>query len=618
MDAQERARSRRKAVARRPATEPPFDLKQLLRALQAVRDGDFSARLPGDQSGIAGKVADTFNDIVASNQRMARELERAGQLVGKDGKTRHRVTIDRRSGAWSEMEKSVNTLIDDLLWPTTEVTRTITAIAKGDLSQTVRLEVEGRPLKGEFLRSANIVNTMIGQLSAFTSAVTRATREVGTEGKLGGQAPVPGAAGTWKDLIGSVNSMAGNLNVQMRNFAAANERLERANTTLQAEKTRELEVLNHALQESNRHKDEFLAILAHELRNPLAPIRNAVDIMKRLPLQDASLVWSRDVIGRQAAHLTRLVDDLLDISRITHGTIKLNREVVAVNTIVDRALEAVQPAIDERRHALQVDLAEPGIAVSGDLIRLVQVLGNLLTNAAKYTPPGGRIALAVRRNGPVVEFRVADSGIGISADALPRLFNLFSRVPQQSGQSDSGLGIGLALVRRLAELHDGTVSARSEGENCGSEFLVSLPIVEVREPAADQPGRSGSDGAAQKRRILVVDDNLDALNSIALLLGMAGHEVFEAAGGLEGLKLAGDKRPDTAILDIGMPEMNGFELARRIRAEAWGKPMHLIALSGWGQHEDKRRAREAGFDHHLVKPVSFEAVTELLSQAWVA
>ncbi len=617
MDTQERVRSRRNSVARRQAAEPAFDLEQLLRALQAVRDGDFSARLPGDQSGIAGKVADAFNDIVASNERMARELDRAGQLVGKEGNTRHRVTIDHRSGAWSEMEKSVNTLIDDLLWPTTEVTRTITAIAKGDLSQTVRLEVEGRPLKGKFLHSANIVNTMIEQLSAFTSEVTRVAREVGTEGKLGGQASVPGVAGTWKDLTGSVNSMAGNLTGQMRNFAAANERLERANTTLQAEKTRELEVLNHALQESNRHKDEFLAILAHELRNPLAPIRNAVDIMKRLPMQDASLVWSRDVIGRQAAHLTRLVDDLLDISRITHGTIKLNREVVAVNTIVDRALEAVQPAIDERRHALHVDLAEPGIAVSGDLLRLVQVLGNLLTNAAKYTPPGGRIGLEVRRNGPAVEFRVADSGIGISADALPRLFHLFSRVPQQSGHSDSGLGIGLALVRRLAELHDGTVSVCSHGENRGSEFLVSLPIVELREPATDEPSRSGS-GAAQKRRILVVDDNLDALNSIALLLGMAGHEVFEAAGGLEGLKLAGDKRPDTAILDIGMPVMNGFELARRIRAEAWGKPMDLIALSGWGQHEDKRRAREAGFDHHLVKPVSFEAVTELLSQVWAA
>ncbi len=218
METQERVRRRASAVTPRGA-EPDLDLKKLLRSLQAVRDGDFSVRLPSDRTGIAGKIADTFNEIVASNQRMAREIDRAGQMVGKDGKTRHRVTIDRRSGSWGEMEKSINTLIDDLLWPTSEVTRTITAIAKGDLSQTVRLEVEGRPLKGEFLRSANIVNTMIEQMSAFTSEVTRVAREVGTEGKLGGQASVPGAAGTWKDLTDSVNSMAGNLTGQVRNIA---------------------------------------------------------------------------------------------------------------------------------------------------------------------------------------------------------------------------------------------------------------------------------------------------------------------------------------------------------------------------------------------------------------
>src|SRR3954471_5879012 len=225
METQERVRRRaNQAIKRKNANgsasdDGDLDLKKLLRVLQAVRDGDFSVRLPSDQTGIAGKVADTFNEIVSSNQRMAREIDRAGQLVGKDGKTRHRVTIDRRSGSWGEMEKSINTLIDDLLWPTSEVTRTITAIAKGDLSQTVRLEVEGRPLKGEFLRSANIVNTMIEQMSAFTSEVTRVAREVGTEGKLGGQASVPGAAGTWKDLTDSVNSMAGNLTGQVRNIA---------------------------------------------------------------------------------------------------------------------------------------------------------------------------------------------------------------------------------------------------------------------------------------------------------------------------------------------------------------------------------------------------------------
>src|SRR4051812_4769754 len=225
METQERVRRRaNQAINRKNANgsasdDGDLDLKKLLRALQAVRDGDFSVRLPSDKTGIAGKVADTFNEIVASNQRMAREIEKAGQAVGKDGKTKHRVMMDRRSGSWGAMESSINTLIDDLLWPTAEVTRTISSVAKGDLSQTMRMEVEGRPLRGEFLRSATIVNTMIEQMSAFTSEVTRVAREVGTEGKLGGQAVVPGAAGTWKDLTDNVNSMAGNLTGQVRNIA---------------------------------------------------------------------------------------------------------------------------------------------------------------------------------------------------------------------------------------------------------------------------------------------------------------------------------------------------------------------------------------------------------------
>jgi len=219
METQERERRTRKSNGRHGAEAKSVDQRKLLRALQAVRDGDFSARLASDQTGLAGKVADTFNEIVASNQRLARELERAGQIVGKDGKTRHRMASDRRSGAWGAMEGSVNTLIDDLLWPTAEVTRTISAVAKGDLQQTMSLEVAGRPLKGEFLRSATIVNSMIEQMSAFTSEVTRVAREVGTEGKLGGQAAVPGVAGTWKDLTDSVNSMASNLTGQVRNIS---------------------------------------------------------------------------------------------------------------------------------------------------------------------------------------------------------------------------------------------------------------------------------------------------------------------------------------------------------------------------------------------------------------
>jgi len=451
------------------------------------------------------------------------------------------------------------------------------------------------------------------------------------------------------DILRSKVSVLVELHTQRRklqelntSLAAANTHLERANTTLQADKNRELEILNQhlsqanreledvnqalksenlerlraesALKEADRHKDEFLAILAHELRNPLAPIRNAVEVMNRLPLEDESLLWARDVIGRQALHLTRLVDDLLDISRITHGTIRLSKEVTTVQAIVERALEALQPIIRDRGHQLQVECADPALAIHGDAVRLVQVLGNLLSNAAKYTPAGGRIGLTVGQVGEQVEFRVVDSGIGISPEAQSRLFNLFSRVTGRDSHAEDGLGIGLALVRRLVELHGGEVSAYSEGENTGSEFVVRLPVSAAKPAGHDsQPAPAAAAGVV-RRSVLVVDDNIDAMQSLTLLLEMSGHQVYQASGGVEGLALAARHHPEVAILDVGMPVMNGYELARNIRATDWGRPMQLIALSGWGQSEDRRRAREAGFDHHLVKPVSFEALSNLIDE----
>ena len=427
-------------------------------------------------------------------------------------------------------------------------------------------------------------------------------------------------------------------------LAAANQRLERANLSLQEEKTRELELLNRHLQEANseledanralrieneerqrveqalkeadRHKDEFLAILAHELRNPLAPIRHAVDLMKNQTLQGESLIWSRDVIDRQAAHLTRLVDDLLDISRITHGTIKLSKGIVTVGAIVDRAVEALQPVIEAHQHSLVVECADRSVAVHGDLTRLVQVLGNLLSNAAKYTPPGGQIHLDIRAADAGVEFKVTDSGIGIAAESLPKLFNLFSRLQHPGAtHTESGLGIGLALVRRLVELHNGEVSVRSKGENQGSEFIVRLPLSNANgigaTATAFTTGQSVADRSSP-RRILVVDDNLDAQQGLTLLLEIEGHQVLTASDGAQGLELATAHRPDIALVDIGMPIMDGYELARRIRASDWGTSIRLVALSGWGQPDDVIRAREAGFDSHLMKPVTFEGVSEIL------
>jgi signal transduction histidine kinase len=428
-----------------------------------------------------------------------------------------------------------------------------------------------------------------------------------------------------------------------RSLEEANRRLELANTNLQEEKTRELESLNQtlkrantdlehtnhilqsevaeraraemALKEADRHKDEFLAVLAHELRNPLAPIRNAVEIMRRSALTDPQLAWSRDVIERQVKHLTRLVDDLLDVSRITRGNINLSREPVAVTTIVARAIETIQPLIADQRHELTVDVPEESLEVEGDLTRLTQVLGNLLNNAAKYTDPGGSIAVSAQRVATDVEIRVRDNGIGIPPELLPRLFQLFTQVDGAAHRAQGGLGIGLALVRQLIQMHGGSVTAYSQGPGHGSEFLIRLPlrVRGYRNPPASSE-EPLADAAPRGHRILLADDNRDALDSLATLLQCDGHEVHTAADGAEALEVAAACHPDVVLLDIGMPKLDGYEVARRIRAEPWGKSAVLIALTGWGQDEDRRRSREVGFDSHLVKPLDPEALSTLLAR----
>ncbi len=430
-----------------------------------------------------------------------------------------------------------------------------------------------------------------------------------------------------------------------RNLGQANERLAEANTTLQAEKTRELEALNatlqranaelertnrslqsevaeraraeRALKEADRHKDEFLAMLAHELRNPLAPMLNAVQLMRMKPVTDQQLSWSRDVIERQLAHLTRLVDDLLDVARITRGRINLSREPIELGTLVARAVEIVQPLIQERGHQFTTEIPDGTLRVNADPLRLTQALGNVLGNAAKYTERQGHISLSVRRQGTEIDIRVRDNGIGIPAEVLPRIFDLFTRLDRRSDHPHSGLGIGLALVRRLLQMHDGTISAHSEGTGRGSEFVIRLPLlpettqsVNGRQPAttADTPPPPG------RRRILVADDNADALQTLATVLELSGHEVFSAANGSLALECAERHLPEVALLDIGMPLLDGYEVARRIRAQAWGKRITLVALTGWGQESDRRRSQEAGFDSHLVKPLDLGKLTQLLAR----
>jgi signal transduction histidine kinase len=427
-----------------------------------------------------------------------------------------------------------------------------------------------------------------------------------------------------------------------RNLAQANERLAEANTTLQAEKTRELKTLNatlqhanaeleranrslqsevaeraraeQALKEADRHKDEFLAMLAHELRNPLAPILNAVQLMRMKPIADPQLSWSREVIERQLTHLTRLVDDLLDVARITRGRINLSREPIELAVLIARAVETVQPLMQARSHEFTSEIPAGTLRINADPLRLTQAFGNVLGNAAKYTERGGRISLSVCQQGRDVEIRVRDTGIGIPAEALPRIFDLFTQV--RSDHSQSGLGIGLALVRRLLQMHGGTITAHSEGPGQGTEFLIRLPLLlESRQSANGEEFTSGTDDAPPvRRRILVADDNADALETLATVLELGGHEVFSAANGSLALESAERHLPEVALLDIGMPLLDGYEVARRIRAQAWGKRITLVALTGWGQDSDRRRSQEAGFDSHLVKPLDLDKLTQLLAR----
>jgi PAS domain S-box-containing protein len=367
-----------------------------------------------------------------------------------------------------------------------------------------------------------------------------------------------------------------------------------------------------ALREADRRKDEFLATLAHELRNPLAPIRNAAHMMSLGKLDEEQLQWSRRVIHRQVEHMARLLDDLLDVARITRGKLQLKKEHVDLGTIVDTAVEAARPLINAKRHGLTLELPPQLPTLEADPVRLAQVLSNLLTNAAKYTDVSGRIALRASVADGKLHVSVRDNGIGLSPDALAHIFEMFSQVRDEQGRSDGGLGIGLALVKGLVDLHGGTIEAFSEGAGHGSEFVVTMPIHPGQSPnvSASIPREESRESIG--RKILVADDNQDAADSLALLLTSSGHEVRTAHGGHGAVVIATAFQPEIALLDIGMPDLNGYEVARRLRETSWGKAVRLIALTGWGQDEDKRRALAAGFDHHLTKPVDLQELESLL------
>jgi signal transduction histidine kinase/ActR/RegA family two-component response regulator len=368
-----------------------------------------------------------------------------------------------------------------------------------------------------------------------------------------------------------------------------------------------------ALSAADHRKDIFLATLAHELRNPLAPLRNALELQRRAAGDHKIVEAARAMMERQVGHMVRLVDDLLDMSRITGGRLQLQKRVLALSEVFHVAVETSKPLIEASKHEFTLQVPQQPIYVQADPTRLAQVFANLLNNAAKYTPPGGHIWLTAEMRGGEAAVFVRDTGIGIASDDLPRIFELFTQIAPLLERSKGGLGIGLGLVKGLVELHGGTISATSGGLGKGSEFTVRLPIVATVANAVDVINDEKPSRQTSCRRIVVADDLGDAADSLAAMLRMMGHDTRAAYDGVEAVQTVAAFKPDVVFLDIGMPKMNGYDVARSIRSQPDGKYVTLVALTGWGQEQDRRRAADAGFDHHLTKPVAPRTLEALIA-----
>ena len=365
------------------------------------------------------------------------------------------------------------------------------------------------------------------------------------------------------------------------------------------------------LSEADRRKNEFIATLAHELRNPLAPVSNMLEVLKRAEGDVETIKHARDTMERQLGQIVRLVDDLLDLNRISRDRLELRRSDVELSAVIQQAIEVARPLIDSAGHDLRVDLPEEPIYLHADPARLAQVFGNLLNNSCRYTKPRGTIRLSAKRSDDEVLVTLKDNGVGIPPDKLKSIFDMFTQAYRSPDQAQGGLGIGLTLVKRLVEMHRGSVEANSAGEGQGSEFVVRLPVIEASQVQAT-PGSIAAPELAATKRILIVDDNTDNAESLALLLGITGNETYMAHDGVEAIEAAEKHRPEVVLLDIGLPKLSGHDVCRHIREQPWGKDIVVIALTGWGQEEDRRKSEEAGFDGHLVKPVDYDELLELL------
>lgn len=409
---------------------------------------------------------------------------------------------------------------------------------------------------------------------------------------------IVGADGTYRWFLGRALPVADDRGNIVRWFGTWTDIHEEKETA------DELRDVAARLSEADRRKDEFIAMLAHELRNPLAPIRNALEIMRATDDMGTGLRSASEMMERQVRQLVRLVDDLLDVSRISRGKINLRRDVIELGSVISDATDAARESCESGGVELSVKPAAIPILLNGDAARLTQAIGNLLNNSCKFTDKGGRIELSVERESDAAVIRVRDTGIGMSPDQIPYIFDMFVQADTSLERTGSGLGIGLKLVKNLVEMHGGTVEASSAGLGTGSEFVVRLPAInDFQELPRSAEGAPTSKASVLGRRILVVDDNLDSAESMSLLLAISGHDVRTVHDGLAAVETAASFRPEIVLLDIGLPKLNGYEAARRIRSEHWGKRMYLMALTGWGQDKDRERSKEAGFDCHLVKPI---------------
>ena len=374
----------------------------------------------------------------------------------------------------------------------------------------------------------------------------------------------------------------------------------------------DLQRLAADLSAADQRKNEFLATLAHELRNPLAPMSNMLEVVKRAGDDGEILKQAHETLERQLNQMVRLVDDLLDLNRITHDRLELRRSEVELSSVIQQAVEVARPLIDAANQELTVDLPEEPIHLNADRARLAQVFGNLLNNSCKYTRPNGTITISAKRVDDEVLVTVKDNGAGIPRDKIDSIFDMFMQVDRSSERSQEGLGIGLTLVKRLVEMHGGSIEARSDGEGHGSEFIVCLPV--ISKPLVTVPRTGAASESSTQRRVLIVDDNRDSADSLAMLLEITGNKIFLAYDGVEALEALDQHRPEVVLLDIGLPKLDGHEVCRRIREKAWGKDIIIIALTGWGQEDDRRKSEEAGFNGHLVKPVDYDRLLSLLAE----